>query len=87
MKSIQKPQYEPMEEEDYLLYKFLIDYIKVNGYPPTVREIAQGIFCGISAVQSKLMRLQVLGKIEFKSGVARAIRLLEYEFVRKASGK
>lgn len=87
MKKEQRPQYEPLDEEDYQLYKFLIDYIKSNGYPPTVREIGKELGCPSSMVQPKLYRLEVRGKLKVTPGMSRAIKLLEYDFVRKAYGK
>ena len=37
-----------MTEKDYDTYKFIIDYIEENGYPPTVREIASGV--GVTSI-------------------------------------
>lgn len=76
--------YELMSEEDYALYKFLIDFFKENGYAPSVREIAKAVYCSTSNVMPKLWRLQNLGKITVKQGMSRAIKLTEYEFVKKA---
>ena len=75
--------YKLMTEEDYALYKFLIDFFKEKGYAPSIREIAQGIYCAPSNVMPRLCRLQNLGKITVKQGMSRAIKLVEYELVRK----
>lgn len=76
-------QEKALTEKEYELYKFLIDYIKENGYSPSYKEIAEGI--GIksrSTVMEKLQRLQKKGKIQMKASSPRAIRILGYEFVK-----
>lgn len=69
-----------MEQE---LYKFLVGYIKENGYSPSYREIAEGI--GIktkSTVLKKLQSLQKKGKIQIRMNSPRAIKIVGYEFVK-----
>lgn len=72
-----------LTEKEYALYKFLIDYVKENGYSPSYSEIAKGI--GIKAnstVMERLQSLQKKGKIQIKVNIPRAIKIVGYEFVK-----
>lgn len=57
-----------------LIYEFLVDYIRSEGYPPSVREICAGIgIKSTSTIHSHLKRLQDQGKIIYSPGKRRAI--------------
>ncbi len=73
-----------MTEKDYDTYKFIIDYIKENGYPPTVREIASGVgVTSTATVSHRLMKLERDGWIKVKLSSPRAIKVVGYKFVKE----
>jgi SOS-response transcriptional repressor LexA len=61
------------------VYTYLRDYIEQEGYPPSIRDIAQGCAMGRTTVIYHLHRLTQLGMIRRASGRARSIRLVEGE--------
>ncbi|MCM1234745.1 MAG: HTH domain-containing protein [Ruminococcus flavefaciens] len=68
------------------IYKFLIEFIKENGYAPSVREIcARTGLSSTATVYNHLRILEMMGKIEIKQNSPRAIKLLDYEY-RKVEG-
>ena len=65
------------------IYDFLVDYIKENGYPPSMREICSGIYLSsTSSVHALLWKLELMGKIVVTPGVPRGIKLMDYQFVK-----
>ena len=63
------------------VYNFLVEFIRENGFPPSVREIGSG--CGLKStatVRDYLEMLEMMGKIEVKRKITRGIRLVGYEF-------
>lgn len=65
------------------VYDFIVQYIKKNGYAPTVREIGEAVSLkSTSSVFNHLIALENVGKIEIKDKASRAIRLVGYEFVK-----
>ena len=68
--------------------QFIIYYISSNGYPPTVREIWNGIgLKSTSTVHSHLQNMRLIGVIEGEIDKPRAIRVPGYEFVKKVGAK
>ena len=68
------------------VYNFLVDFIKKNGFAPSVREISIGIgLNSTSSVHSHLLKLEEEGRIEMKRNSPRAIKLVGYEY-RKVEG-
>lgn len=68
------------------IYDFVVDYIQEHGYPPTVREIADGVYLtSTSSVHSHLLQMLESGTLETdaKNGSPRAIRVPGYKFVRE----
>lgn len=64
-----------------IIYQFLIDYITENGFPPSVREIADAVgLKSVSSVCGYLIDLERAGLIKTISGCPRAIKLVGYEF-------
>lgn len=64
---------------------FIIEYIKEHGYSPSVREIGDGVgLKSTSTVHKHLIIMLQEGMIETDAGlgIARAIRIPEYKFVR-----
>ena len=57
-----------------LIYEYIVEHIKKEGYPPSVREICTGVgIKSTSTIHSHLKRLQDLGRIEYTPGKRRAI--------------
>lgn len=57
-----------------MIYEYIVDHIRKEGYPPSVREICSGVgIRSTSTIHSHLKRLQELGKIEYTPGKRRAI--------------
>lgn len=68
------------------VYKFLVEFIKENGYSPSIREICTGTGLSSTAtVYNHLEMLEIMGKIEMKRKSPRSIKLVGYEF-RKVEG-
>lgn len=68
------------------ILEFIISYIQLHGYPPTVREIGNGVgLKSKSSVHAHLIRMLNDGMIETDvgTGSARAIRVPGYKFVKE----
>lgn len=66
------------------IYDFIVDYIKDNLYPPSVREIAEGVgLASTCSVHHHLKCLEVDGVIEIKNNQSRAIKVNGYKFERE----
>ena len=70
-----------MTESDLRVYKFIVQYIKENGYAPTYREIAKGINRSLSTIVTHINHLEFGGWIKTKPYSPRAINVVGYEFV------
>lgn len=58
------------------IYRYIVDYIQDEGYPPAVRDICAGVgIRSTSTIHGHLQRLQQMGKIEYSSGKRRAITI------------
>jgi repressor LexA len=69
---------EPGMESRERIMNFLQKYINENGYSPSVREIADGVFlCSSSTVQRHLEILKAQGEITWNPHLPRTIRILE----------
>jgi repressor LexA len=55
-----------------LVFHFVKEYLADNGYPPTVREIAQGV--GLSSTGTTQMHLNTLRKMGLLEGEGRTLR-------------
>lgn len=65
------------------VYNFIIEFMKKNGYAPSVKEICVGTyFNSTSSVYWHLLKLEKEGKIEMKRKSARAIKVIGYQFVK-----
>lgn len=67
-------------------YKFIVDFIKENGYSPSYREIANGVGCALSTVVGRLKKLVEFGMIEMKPESPRTISVVGYQFVKDERG-
>lgn len=66
------------------IYNFILKYIEEYGYAPSIREIAEGIdLKSTSSVHCQLRKLEEEGKIKMRGNSPRAIKLVDFEFVRK----
>ena len=71
-----------MNEE---LLRYITGYIQEHGYPPSVREIAEGV--GVSSTDTvhrhiKEMLISEMLETDAEPGAARAIRVPGWKFVR-----
>ena len=65
------------------IYNFLVDFIKKNGYAPSVREICTGTdLSSTSSVYMHLLKLEDEGKIQVKRKSTRAIKVIGFQFVK-----
>lgn len=63
------------------IYNFLVEFIKNNGYSPSIREICAGTYLSsTSSVYHHLETLKLMGMIDMKENTTRSIRLVGYEF-------
>ena len=68
-------------------YKFIVDFIKENGYSPSYREIANGAGCALSTVVGRLEKLVEFGMIEMKPNCQRTIKVTGYSYVKGVNEK
>lgn len=69
-----------------VVYNFLVDFIKKNGYAPSIREICIGTYLSSTAsVYNHLLALEDEGRIEVKPNSPRAIKLTGYEFRKRSN--
>lgn len=65
------------------VYNYLVDYIRENSYPPSVREICAGTrLKSTASVYMHLLKLEEEGKIEMKHNATRAIKVIGFQFVK-----
>ncbi len=65
------------------VYNFIVDFIKKNGYAPSIREICTGTdLSSTSSVYMHLLKLEDEGKIEMKHNATRAIKIIGFQFVK-----
>lgn len=67
------------------ILEVIINYIKLNNYPPTVREICDRVgLASTSSVYTHLQKMDTLGMIELGDfSSPRAIRIPGYKFVKE----
>jgi len=58
------------------VYSFVRAYIDQYGYPPSLREIAQGCYINVAYALRYLDILQAQGRLARKPGQPRSLRLL-----------
>lgn len=71
-------QDEKLTERETEVLQYIIRFKEVNGYSPTVREIAQGCYRSRTTIQPILERLQDKGYISKKEKAQRTIRVLKF---------
>lgn len=72
-----------MTERQKQVYDFIVGYIKENMYPPTVREIGNGVgFASTSSVFNHLKALETRGYIKMGES-PRAIKVIGYKFTQE----
>lgn len=73
-----------MTQRQQQIYDFIVAYIEENLYPPSVREIGDGVgLYSTSSVYEHLKTLEVKGYIEVKNNSPRAIKVKGYKFVKE----
>lgn len=66
------------------IYDYIVEYIKIHGYPPSVREIGAGVgLHSSSSVHAHLCRMMAAGILETDAelGSPRAIRVPGFRFM------
>lgn len=66
---------EKLTKKQVKTVKFVKDFIEVNSYSPTYKEIAEHFKVNVNAVQQSVTALIKKGAIEKVSGIARGLRL------------
>ncbi len=70
------------------IYQFLVGYITDNLYPPSIREICEGVgLKSSSSVFRHLQTLEQMGKIEIRDWSPRAIKLIGYKIIKGGDEK
>ncbi len=65
------------------VYNFIVEFMKKNGYAPSVREICTGTnLSSTSNVYMHLLKLEEEGRIEMKRKSTRAIKVIGFQFVK-----
>lgn len=65
------------------VYNFIVEFIKENGYSPSVNEIGIGTnLSSTSSVYYHLLKLKMMGKIDMKENAPRTISVKGYKFVK-----
>ena len=65
------------------VYNFIVEFMKKNGYAPSVREICTGTdLSSTSSVYMHLLKLEDEGKIQMKKKSTRAIKVIGFQFVK-----
>lgn len=71
----------PLTARQKQIYDFIVEYTKKNCFPPSVREIGEGVgLASTSSVHSHLKALEDKGYIETKEMQPRAIRIIGYRY-------
>lgn len=66
-----------LSERQSLIYNFIADYKRDNGFGPSLREIADGVgLKSVSSVHYQLQQLQDTGYIRILGKHARAIQVI-----------
>lgn len=59
------------------VYAFIYEYKQINGYAPSIRDIAAGCQMATGGVVYQLDKLEAQGRLIRDPGVARSIRLVQ----------
>lgn len=74
-----------LTDKDYEILDFIYRQIKINGYPPTVREIGTAVNLNSPAtVHARLNKLEAAGKIDKQSSKNRTMRVINYPETEEA---
>lgn len=72
------------EESRKRIYNFIVKYIIENGFPPSTREICDGVYLSsTSSVNAHLKKMHEIGMIELVQYQPRCIRVPGMKFVRE----
>ena len=65
------------------IYDFIVQFMLINQYSPSVREIKEGVgLKSTSSVFTHMEKLKKEGKIDYNSGNPRTITLSGYKLVK-----
>ena len=69
-----------MKSNQKLVYDYILNFKTVNGYSPTVREIARGLNTRSKTWVSEILQeLKVSGYITYKDNTPRTIVILKFD--------
>ena len=69
-------------DDQKVIYDYIVNYIKENGYAPTYREISNDChFCMVDA-HTEVARISGKGWLIVKKRAPRAIKVVGYDFVK-----
>ena len=72
-----KKKQKPLPAKQVAILEFVKEYSDKHGYPPTMREIAEGTsISGVSVVRYNLLMLERQGLVQIAANQARSIRVL-----------
>jgi repressor LexA len=66
-----------LTEKQQSILKFIDSYIQSKGYPPTIREIGQGVSSSIASTHWQMEILEDKGYLEIAHKRQRAIKVLK----------
>ncbi len=70
-----------MNDRQQLVYDFIIEYLKKNGYAPSFNEIAKGTDIKSKSSIFKIVReLKSKNLVDFIEGVPRTLKVIGYHF-------
>jgi repressor LexA len=67
----------PLTQRQEQVLKAVKDFIAVNGYSPSTRDISKAVGLAVGGVSYQLRELELAGRIAMTPSVARSIRVLE----------
>ena len=66
-----------LHQRQQRILEFIVDAVKAQGYPPTVREIGAAVgLCSPASVQGHLRALEAMGYIKRGSSKRRALEVV-----------
>lgn len=65
-----------LTDKQQAIFDFILGYVKENGFPPTMRALAERFgFASPNAALSHLKALELKGKITMVKGISRGIKV------------
>lgn len=72
----------PLSRRQQTILNYISRFIETNHYPPTVREIGEGVeLKSSSTVQNHLERLRANGYVTWQDGKTRTLQIIKEEAI------